>query len=163
MQILVARPLQDFASCNVLCAGHHHSPWVPLLFIPTTGSSFHCVHTLFLCFIVCLVLLGMDGGTSSDGTANVQEIATPNGILVSLLSWVAAALSALLSLQHVAGMSPMLEASWHEKSCLTMRTPDSQAHCTTLCPTFPCARSSVSTAVLLLSPRYPTTCSRFLL
>lgn len=68
----------------------------------------------------------MDGGTSSDRAANVQEIASPNGILVSLLSWVAAALSALLSLQHVAGMSPMLEASRHEKSCLTMRIPDSR-------------------------------------
>ena len=77
--------------------GHRHSSWIPLLFIPTTGSSFHCVHSLFLCFIVCLVLLGMDGGTSSHGTPNAQEIASPNGALISLLFWMDAALSAVLS------------------------------------------------------------------
>lgn len=68
--------------------------------------------------------------------------------------------SVLCFLQHVAGMCPVLEASWHERSCLIMRTPDSQHHCTLRCPTFPCTGSSVNIAVLLLSSGYPTTCSR---
>lgn len=66
---------------------------------------------------MCLVLLGMGGETSSNGTLGAQEIASPNGTLVSLFFRMDAAPQCCVR-QHVAVMSPVLQASWleYEKS-----------------------------------------------
>lgn len=133
--------------------GHCQSPSVPLLFIPVTGSSFHCVHPVFW----CLFLLVLSGQPPEKGLAMVPNWPVPTMVWFLCFSgWMQPSVLCLCKMLLVCHQC---WKTWHERSCLTVRTPDSQVRCATLCPTFPCTGSSVSTAVPFLSLGYLTICS----
>lgn len=98
-EVLVASLCTTLQSTVCSVSGYHHVPWAPMLFVPTAGSFFHCVH----CGLPSPVLQRVFSPTTagwrdiSSRTASAQEVSSLNGTLVSLLFWLDTALSAMRS------------------------------------------------------------------